>query len=95
MGASIYLSKNILKQDFLIERNEKFYYLDIGKDDQGDITINYKRNSGNIYVKIVNKTDLKEVQGVDWRGIYKFPREIDNSLHYETHLKKIIIQYKT
>ena len=91
-GAPIYLAKNILKQDFLIGSNEKFYYLDIGKDEQGDITINYKRNCGNIYASIVKKTDLTEKPESDWRGIYKFPREIGKSLRYETYLKKIIIQ---
>ena len=93
-GAPIYLAKNVLKQDFLIGNKEKFYYTDIGKDEQGDITINYKRNSGNIYAVIVNKTDFKEVKDADWRGIYKFPREIGNSLRYESYLKKIIIEPK-
>jgi hypothetical protein len=93
-GAPIYLAKNVLKQDFLIGYKDKFYYLDIGKDEQGDITINYKRSSGNIYASIVNKTDLNEVKDADWRGIYKFPREVGKSLRYETYLKKIIIEPK-
>ena len=93
-GAPIYLAKNVLKQDFLIGDKEKFYYTDIGRDEQGDITINYKRNSGNIYATIVNKTDFKEIKDADWRGIYKFPREIGNSLRYESYLKKIIIEPK-
>ena len=90
-GAPIYLGKNIVRQDFLIGENSKFFYLDIGKEEQGDITINYKRISGNIYASIVKKNEVKEVEGADWRGIFNFPREVGKSLRYETYLKKVII----
>ena len=90
-GSPIYLGKNVVRQDFLVGQNEKLYYLDIGKEEQGDITINYKRGSGNIYVSIVKKTELIEKEGADWRGIYKFPKEIKDSLRYEPYLKKILI----
>ena len=96
-GSPIYLGKNVLRQDFLVGENPKFYYLDIGKDEQGDITINYKRGSGNIFAKIVPKTEMEkmsdsqEKKDTDWRGIYKFPRNKDESLRYETYLKKILI----
>ena len=90
-GSPIYLGKNVVRQDFLVGENEKLYYLDIGKEEQGDITINYKRGSGNIYVSIVKKTELMEKEGADWRGIYKFPKEIKDSLRYEPYLKKILI----
>ena len=90
-GSPIYLGKNVVRQDFLVGENEKFYYLDIGKLEQGDITINYKRGSGNIYVSIVPKTELKEKKEADWRGIYKFPKSVNESLRYEPYLKKIFI----
>ena len=32
-----------------------------------------------------------EKEGADWRGIYKFPKEIKDSLRYEPYLKKILI----
>ena len=90
-GAPTYLEKNVLKQDFLIYDKPKFFFLDIGKRESGDITINYKRTSGNIYAKIVKINELYEVEKSDWRGFYKFPRSMENTLHYESYLKKIII----
>ena len=90
-GAPTYLGKNVLRQDFLIGDRPKFFYLDIGKRESGDIAINYKRSSGNIYAKIVKKNELYEVEKADWRGIYKFPRSMENTLRYEAYLKKIII----
>ena len=91
-GAPVYLEKNTIKQDFLVGNNYKFYYLDIGNQEVGDITINYKRTSGNIYAKIVKKTELKEIENSDWRGIYKFPRSLNDSMVYDAYLKKIIIK---
>ena len=91
-GAPTYLGKNVLRQDILIGDRPKYFYLDIGKRESGDITINYKRSSGNIYASIVKKDELTEVEKADWRGIYKFPRSMENSLRYEAYLKKIIIE---
>jgi hypothetical protein len=90
-GAPIYLSKNILRKDFLVGDHPKYFYLDIGSEEMGDISINYKRNSGNIYAKIVKKDELKEDKNANWRGIYTFPRTVENTLRYETYLKKIFI----
>ena len=54
-GAPVYLEKNALKQDILLGKERKYYYVDIGKEEMGDITIDYKRSSGYIYGKIVKK----------------------------------------
>jgi len=90
-GAPIYLAKNILKKDFLVGNHPKYFYLDIGNEEMGDISINYKRSSGNIYASIVKKDKIKEEENATWRGIYTFPKSIENSLRYETYLKKIFI----
>ena len=90
-GAPTYLQKNRVKQDIIVGDLYKFYYLDIGAEEMGDITINYKRNSGNIFAKIVKKTQVQGIADADWRGIYKFPKDINESLPYEAYLKKIVI----
>ena len=90
-GPPIYLEKNIFKQDVLIGNNYKYYYLDIGKNDFGDITFNFKRGGGMIYGTIVKRLANTELEKADWRGLYNFPKDIKNSLKYETYLKKLII----
>ena len=57
----------------------------------GDITIDYKRGSGYIYAKVVPKTNMEYDPEAEWRGIYTFPKDKDDSLRYESYLKKIII----
>jgi hypothetical protein len=78
-GAPTYLEKNAVKQDILLAYVRKYYYMDIGKGEIGDITIDYKRGSGYIYATIVQK-DLKEnpeITDTDWRGKYVFPKSKD------------------
>ena len=90
-GAPIYLEKNVVKQDLLLGNELRFFYLDLGKGDTGDITVDYKRGNGYIYAKVVNKMNTEFDPKADWRGIYEFPINKNDSLRYETYLKKIII----
>ena len=91
-GAPIYLEKNVFKQDFLVGNYNKYYYFDIGKEETGDITINYKRNSGKIFGTIVEKIELQENQDSDWRGMYKFPKnEYESTLIYDPYYQRLVI----
>ena len=91
-GAPIYLEKNAIKNDILLSPARKRYYFDIGKDESGDITIDYIRGSGYIYATIVDKNKGLETENPDWRGMYKFPTSKEKTLSYETYLKKIEIK---
>ena len=88
-GGPVYLKKNTSKKDVLINNYYKYYYFDIGKNENGFISIDYKRKGGNIYGKIV-KIGEKESNNPDWRGLYNFPKE--KNLTYEPYLKKLIIK---
>ena len=90
-GAPTFLEKNAEKQDILLGNEKKYYYLDIGQGEMGDITIDYKRGSGYIYAKVEPKVNMAFDPEADWRGMYKFPSHQNDSLRYETYLKKIII----
>ena len=91
-GAPIYLEKNAIKQDILLSSVKKRYYFDIGKDESGDITIDYIRGSGYIYAIVVDKNKGYDIDNSDWRGMYRFPKSKDKTLSYETYLKKIEIK---
>ena len=90
-GAPIYLERNAMKQDILLGKERKYYYLDIGKEEIGDVTIDYKRGSGYIYGKIVKKNEKDS--NPDWRGMYQFLKE-KGGLEYQTYLKKLFINYE-
>jgi hypothetical protein len=92
-GAPTYLEKNTFKQDYIVGNYNKYYYFDIGEEERGDVTVYYKRNSGHIFGKIVSKLDVEEIKDADWRGIYQFPKnQNESSLVYDPYYQKLIIQ---
>ena len=86
----IYIEKNVVKKDIINGNKFKHYYFDIDSDEFGDITLDFKRGSGNIYASVVRRNGRPE-ENPDWRGRYKFPTTIGNTLKYSTYNKKIII----
>ena len=60
-----------------------YYYTDLGKDDYGQIKINYYRTSGEIYAKIIKKDDINDISSLNYE---KFPKEEylkkDNAFKY-------------
>ena len=55
LNTPTYLRKNEFKNDFSYYSKRLYLYTDIGKDDTIEITVNYLRDFGNIYGKIVKK----------------------------------------
>ena len=93
-GAPTYLQKNVVKQDILISSERKYYYIDIGKGETGDITIDYIRGCGHIYGQVVNKKLDEKTEDAEWRGIFNFPKSKteEEGLPYKTYLKKLEIK---
>ena len=87
-----YLGKNIVTDDVVIGNYPKYYYFDISDKEYGDITLDFKRGSGFIYVSIEQQNLDKPMNNPDWRGIYHFPTTIEESLKFVTYGKKIIIK---
>ena len=86
-----YLEKNVVKQDILNGNIPKHYYFDIAKGEYGDITLDFKRGSGNIFAAIQSRKLDTPMNDPEWRGIYHFPTTINESLKYDTYWKKILI----
>ena len=86
-----YLEKNVVRDDVVIGNNPKHYYFDISDQEYGDITLDFKRGSGFIYVSVEKQNLDKPMDYPDWRGIYHFPTTIEESLKFVTYGKKIII----
>ena len=86
-----YLEKNSIKQDVLHGNNPKHFYFEISYEEYGDITLDFKRGSGFIYASVQNKSLEKPMDNPDWRGLYHFPSNENESLPFNTYGKKIII----
>ena len=84
-----YLIKNKINSEYLNFISPNYYYSDIGENLSGEIIINNYRGNGMIFGKIVKKGKTPD-KNPQWRGIYEFPSKIDNTLKYQSYLKKLI-----
>ena len=91
-GLPIYLEKNLLRNDVIYGNVAKHYYFDLDSEEFGDITLDFKRGSGNIFASIQPKVLKNPMENPDWRGIYKFPKSTNESLSYAFLNKKIIVE---
>ena len=84
-----YLQKGIAKKDFTTGDGYYYYYTDIGKNDQGDVLVNFIRDFGEVYGRIVKK-DTPDSAEIEWMNMYRLPGAewiIDDD-HYNKYLKK-------
>ena len=88
-----FIQKGIAKRDFTCGDNKYYIYTDLGKNDGGEITINYLRDFGTVYARIVRKDQTKADDYANWKGIYVFPYENCGYelLPYNVYTKKIEI----
>ena len=104
---AFYLEKNSVHNDILHGKKQKYYFFEIGKEEYGDMTIDFKRGSGNIYAfiqqrKLDNEDDEdnedNEVNEESnkykniWRDDYYFPENEIESLEYNIFGKEIVIK---
>ena len=87
-----YIKKNSAQIDFLLGNNTQYYFTDLGKGEEGNALVNYRRGSGRLFGKIVKKNMDKPEEGANWREMYKFPETVEESLEFNGYLKKIIIR---
>ena len=87
-----YIQKSQAKKDFTC--GDRFYYLytDVGKNEVGEVLVNFLRDFGNVWGKIVRKDQTSVDQEANWRGIYRMPsEEWEDSLPYNGYTKKFEI----
>ena len=87
-----YLQKSQAKRDFTC--GDSFYYLytDIGKNEIGEVSVNFLRDFGNVWGKVVRKDKTDIDQEANWRGIYRMPSaDWGDSLPFNGYTKRFEI----
>ena len=82
-----YLQHNRNRKDFIYGNMYYYFYTDIGKNDLGEITVDFPRNVGKVWGRIVRKDQIIKDEEAVWRGIYRLPSEED-TLEYNGYIKK-------
>ena len=85
-----YIQKGIAKKDFTTGDGYYYVYTDLGKNDQGDITVNFFRDYGEVYGRIVKKDSKDEGAEVEWMEKYRLPGAEwpGDEVNYNKYLKK-------
>ena len=95
LNVPTYLQKGNAKLDYVCGDRLYYLYTDIGKNDEGEITLNFLREFGSLWAKIVKK-DLKNAeQEANWRKYYRMPGpDWEDSLPFNNYTKKLSISSK-
>ena len=84
-----YLQKSIAKKDFTCGDRLYYLYTDIGKNEIGEVSVNFLRDFGNVYGKVVRKDQATPDEEANWRNIYRMPsKDWEDSLEYNGYIKK-------
>ena len=84
-----YIQKNIAKKDFTSADGYYYVYTDIGRGDQGDITINFARDYGEVFGRIVKKGTKDTDAEIEWMEMYRLPAYgWGDEANYDRYLKK-------
>ena len=92
LNTPTYLQKGQAKLDYTC--GDRFYYLytDIGKNEIGEITLNFLREFGSIWARVVRKDQTSVDEEANWRGVYRMPSaDWEDSLPYDGYTKKLTI----
>ena len=87
-----FLQKGNAKLDYVCGDNIYYLYTDLGKNDVGEITVNFLREFGNMWARIVKK-DLKTPEKeANWRKVYRLPGpESNDTLEFDAYRRKLRI----
>lgn len=90
-----YLEKNELRADRVFPSEMQYYYSDIAKDEEGEIIVNFKKGNGNVYAKIVKKSDIENNANWSHRVVLPAPGQTgDNILIFDSFTKKLVYTKK-
>ena len=88
-----YIQKGIAKKDFTTGDGYYYLYTDIGVSDEGDVTVNFYRDYGEVYGRIVKKDTPDTSEEIEWMEMYRLPGDewdVD-SKNYNKYIKKFHI----
>jgi hypothetical protein len=82
-----YITKNILKTDYVKNNEPHYYYTELGDNEKGFVNINFIGGSGKAYAKIVIK-EIESENEANWRDKYRLPSN-NEEIVFEPFTKKL------
>ena len=85
-----YVTKSLMRSDYLSGDQWLYLYTDLSLSDEGDVVFNFLKGSGEFYARIVPKNTTIPDEGAEWRGLFRFPKSEEESITINSYLKKLI-----
>ena len=87
---AFHLQKNVLRRVGVNDNQTDYYYLEVEKDEEGEITLDLKRGSGIMFAKIVQKdtSSIKE-KALARKVVLPTEKDFDKELTYDSCTQKI------
>ena len=85
-----YMTKSLMRSDYLSGDQWLYFYTDLSLLDEGDVVFNFLKGSGEFYGRIVPKNITVPDEDAEWRGLYRFPKTDSESINANSYLKKLI-----
>ena len=86
----IYVTKSLMRSDYLNGDQWLYLYTDLSLYDEGDAVFNFLKGSAEYFAKIVPKNLTIPEEGAEWRGLFRFPKTREESITTNSYLKKIM-----
>ena len=86
-----YIQKGIAKKDFTTGDGYYYLYTDLGVSDEGDVTVNFYRDYGEVYGRIVKKNTRDTSEEIEWMDLYRLPGAewgYEDSKNFNRYTKK-------
>ena len=92
LNTPTYLQKSQAKKDFVCGERLYYLYTDVGKNEEGEILVDFNRGNGQVFAKVARKDQTNVDEEANWRDIYRMPSaDWEDSLPYDSYLKKLIV----
>ena len=92
-GTPIMLPKGVLIRGGFNDNTTSYYYIEISKEEEGEIALDFKRGSGIMFAKLVSKDDIV-INPKSWREKVILPTENDYDKELEYNYATQKIKYK-
>ena len=87
-----FIRKSMIRREAIVGNYHQYFFTELGKKEEGNVTINFDYGGGNVYGRIIKK-DVNECSG--WMNRYILPNVNNNQLKYDYHTKKLYYDKKS
>lgn len=88
------LPKGILRRTGIKSNRTDYYYIEIEKDEEGEVILDFKRRNGFMFGTLIKKNNSEYEKNKNWRENIKLPSAKNAKFKYNPLTQKLNIKVK-